>query len=368
MPLDCKPHRILLAPRKPPILEGVDSIGGVPLLEYKGSCRPGDIIVAPRHHRVEAGECRVVRVPHDTLILPVLTHASREGWCQLLEDPTRYYLRLTVRLHAGLASNYREAWSGEPRVPQRPPPVLVAADIYASGDPQGSLEEIHRVAGEGASIIVVGARRGTPRDPYLRLVRLASKDYTVFADPGSIASPVEAYEAGAHGYMSLTPAGLEAVPEWLREAMAFVLIPGRLGAPQQRARELEEAVRRASGLGYRKVILDPVLQPPVRPGAFPGLVALYLLGGRVPHPLMAGIHNVYELLDADTTGSIGLLTVLAAEAGASIVLVGEESPKSRGAVLEAATASALAGLSLAYNTPPKDYPYRLLWLKEKGWP
>ncbi|MCE4620246.1 MAG: hypothetical protein F7C33_04400, partial [Desulfurococcales archaeon] len=228
MPIDCKPHRILLAPRKPPVLRDVDSIDGVPLLEYGGSCKPGDLVVAPRHHTLETEECLVVRIPHDTLILPLLTHASRDGWCQLIEDPDQYYLRLTTRLSEELATRFEPAWRGEPRVPRRPPPILVAADIYASGDPQGDAGRIHRATGEGAGIIVIGAKRGTRRDYYLRLVRQASKEYVVFADPGGLASPEDAYGAGATGYLSLTPRQLREVPDWLRGEMAFVLIPSSL--------------------------------------------------------------------------------------------------------------------------------------------
>nr|MEB3861379.1 hypothetical protein [Desulfurococcales archaeon] len=173
-----------------------------------------------------------------------------------------------------------------------------------------------------------------------------------------------ALDVGAVLGMSLTRDMLGRVPRRLREEKAFVVIPRALGGAGDRVRELEAAYREAVGMGYTLPILDPVLQPLVMPGALEGLIAARGLRG-LGAPIMLGINNVYELLDADTTGSIPVLASLAAEAGASIILVSEESRKALGATLEARIAADMASIALKWKTPPKDLGLNLLVSKEK---
>jgi len=267
-----------------------------------------------------------------------------------------------------IKSNIVKPWPGKPEIPRRPPPILVAGEVYVRGSPEKTLKKIHRTASEGADIIVVGSTPQTPKNDYMRILREASKNYQVFADPAGTIDIETAYALGAVGWMSLTLNNLQEIPSWLRKEMAVVLIPRRLGNSRERVEELIDTARKAELTGFRKIILDPVIQPPISPGSLTGLVASIELSKRVPHPIMLGINNVYELIDADTHGSIPVLVALAIEAGASLILVSEESPKSQGAVIEAVTASALTSISIALDTPPKDYPYRLLVSKEKGWP
>ena len=74
-----------------------------------------------------------------------------------------------------------------------------------------------------------------------------------------------------------------------------------------------------------------------------------------------------ELIDADSTGVNGLLAALACEVGADLLFVPEYSPKARGNVREAATASKMMFLASRRRTPPKDLGVDLLVLKEKRW-
>ncbi len=369
MPLECPPKRILIAPRIPEALGGVREYSGIPIVGFNGECSPGDILIHPRWLRVPQTNCTRMMIPHDTLILPLLDEASRNGWCMLLEDPESFMFKTINKLYSDIKRNYEGSWSGTPRIPIRPPPILVNAEVYFNGSIRGTLRKAHRLAGEGADYISLGLKDENLRSEYLRTLRLLSRDYQVFADPGIAIGYEEAYHYGAIGWMSLTCESLGRVPEWMRDTMAFVIIPCRLSRdPQDRANQLTRLAREAVMQGFKKIIVDPVLQPAIRPGALIGLYTAYLLSLRVPHPIMLGLNNVYELIDTDTTGSIGLLVSLAGEAGVSLILVSEESMKSYGAVLEASIATALASLSLKYSTPPKDYPYRLLTSKDKGWP
>ncbi len=82
--------------------------------------------------------------------------------------------------------------------------------------------------------------------------------------------------------------------------------------------------------------------------------------------MLLGINNFYELIDADTQGSIPALIQLAGEAGVSAVLVSEESWKSRWATLEARISSYISSASLATGAPPKDWGLELLPWKGKS--
>ena len=343
---------VVVAPEPPLGLEGV---------AYRRSpeCSMGEVLLLHPRAPEPRGPCRWARVPHRAL-LPRVVELVKEGlgpeeavWRALLEavEPPRGYEALECR---GL------------RVPRSPPPQALWADYY----PRRGLEGAYRLVSEGADAIVLGWEPGIDHGEYRRLLRTASRDLgvPVLADPGPVLGPEEAYEAGAAGYLSLTPRGLPGVPEWLRREMAFVVVPERLGGWEARAEELERASRLAGELGYGCVLLDPVAQPLVYPGFLEGLFSAWTLHSRGLGPLLLGLHNVYELLDADTTGSLGVLVPLSLEAGVSVLLLGEESPKSHGAVLEALIAARMAWAANRLQAPPKDLPFRLLAWKWKRWP
>ena len=370
--VDCRPSRIILASRTPipeSITRGLSAELGVRVeWSRRASCNPGEVVIArPGSYKAPgSGGCLFIEFPHLALLPLYLGEASRD-WCRLWNDPERLYYDLAMELAGRIRGGYETPWRGPPRIPKRPPPILVASEVYVGGlrDPLAVVAE--RIS-SGADLVVVSPSRDIGGREYLGLVKRIAGEYSVdvFVDPAGLISPEEAYSAGSTGWMSLTRCELEAVDESVRGEMAYVIIPRRLGGPEDRFRELVEAYREAQGLGYRKIMLDPVLQPLIHPGALPGLVTAYRLGSEGYGPLLLGVNNVYELIDADTTGTIPLLVSLAGEAGASVVLVTEESRKARGATLEARVASELASLSLAFKTPPKDYPYRLLVSKDKG--
>lgn len=300
--------------------------------------------------------CPGARVPHLGMVPDFLAAADRHG---LWGDPERAVHVAAVERLRRIRSSYEPAFRAGPvGIPSRPPPVLVAAEVYVR--PGGrACEEAARRYGEGADIIVLGLDRWDREavTNYMEAVARCSRRYPVMADPGGVELMVEALEAGAHGGMSVTPGAVRGLPGHVRDEKAVVVLamedPG-------------EAVR-AAGLLSRP-ILDPVLQPLVWPGLSGGLERLRALSAVWSGPIMAGVNNVYELLDADATGSIPVLVGLAAEMGVSIVLATEESAKSYGAVLLARMSADLASLALYYRSPPKDYPIRLLIARDKRVP
>ncbi|AFZ70869.1 hypothetical protein Calag_1147 [Caldisphaera lagunensis DSM 15908] len=113
-----------------------------------------------------------------------------------------------------------------------------------------------------------------------------------------------------------------------------------------------------------KLILDPIAYPAIYPGFFNTLIRAKKLSN-LGLPIMIGINNVTELMDADTTGTNAFATFLSIESGASIILTGEVSVKNRGSVFEVKNAINMAEESIILKKPPKDLSLNLLGLKEK---
>lgn len=365
--LDCRPKRLLVKSHRS-LPDGLRKIleeaTGIRVLQYRGDCGKGDLVIYSPLTARPQGDCVSIRLPHLSLLVPLMREASKD-WCVFLEDPEGYYYMFLYNEAERLYRKFEPGWRGEPILPRHSPPILVASEIYVH-DLEKFRVELRRRAAEGANIIVVGADRRTNRREYEKAIKEASRDYTVFVDPMGIISPQEAYHYGAVGWMSLTLCELEAVDESVRGELAFVVIPRKLASAVDRFNELKSAYETGRDLGYRKLILDPVLQPVVSPGVIEGFYSALLLRKAGIGPVMLGVNNVYELLDADTGGSIALLVAMAAESGSSLVLVSEESVKSHGATIEAVVASRMASLAMYYDSPPKDFPFRLFLVKGKG--
>jgi dihydropteroate synthase-like protein len=256
-------------------------------------------------------------------------------------------------------------------VPLRPPPILVASDIYIHGG--RGLDEVladsaYR-SSEGADILVLSSQPGLDRRVYLdALDRVLSLGKPVAADPGDLDVLADAVDMGAHIAMSLTRGGLASIPEGLRDRAAYVIIPELMSSWRTRVYELRRAYEQALSLGYRSVVVDPVVNPPVNRGLLQSIITASELSKSIKAPIMLGLNNAVEMMDVDTHASIALLTLLAAEAGVSIVMVGEESYKARGATREARRASIMASVALKLESPPKDLGITVLDLKGKSPP
>lgn len=254
-------------------------------------------------------------------------------------------------------------------VPIRPPPVLVASDIYykPGSPPHEVAEEAAYREREGADIIVLSSDPFAEPSEYLRALEavISSVKVPVAADAPMPETMSAAADIGAHILMSVTPSSLELLPKQAREKSAVVMIPDRLGGWRERVESLTIGTKRAGELGYEKIILDPVVNPAIRPGCLESLVAAKEISATLSVPIMMGLNNAVEMMDVDTHASVATLIFLAAEAGASIVMVGEESYKARGNTAEAKIACWMASAALSLQMPPKDLGVSALWMKGK---
>jgi len=154
--------------------------------------------------------------------------------------------------------------------------------------------------------------------------------------------------------------------------VAVVVIPAnhRKGLFPKKAEErvslLEDNIKKARKLGITKIIADLILDPVNMPGIVESLVAFNLFAKRNPYvPLLFGVGNVTELMDADSVGINALLAGIASEIGAGILLTTENSDKAKGSISELAVASKMMFLAKRRSSIPKDLGLDLLRLKDK---
>ncbi len=252
---------------------------------------------------------------------------------------------------------------GNLKVPRRPPPQVILSEVYVCNREDEEREILRRVK-EGADVIILGRSFFCKEERYVRVVKKFIEELKVpiGVDPGNYKLLIKLLEEGAEVGLSLTPDLLKKIPKKLRKEKAFVLIPNGKNAIEELLRSEKVAER----LRFEKLILDPLVFPPVYPGTLEGFFKLKELSKRSKNPLLFGLCNVIEMIDGDSTGATLLALSLAAEAGASLILTVEESPKTFWNTLEAKIASFMVSLSRVLMVPPKDLiPFSLLLLKPK---
>ncbi len=323
-----------------------------------------DYIIVPGSSRLGGEPCwfrdKVVRGPLSLYALPDFLSRVDPGSLSLsasAEDVVGPVLWDIVEGVLGRVRGRGRAWCSGCLCPAlRPPPFTIVGEVY------GGLDDALRMYSSGVDVVVFSLM---DRDR-LRLVEEAvDRGLCAGVDSWRVEDLIAGLEAGGVLGMSLTHDKLHLVPSRLRDEKAFVIVPRSLGDWRSRVEELENAYKKAVELGYTKIVLDPVLQPPVYPGMMDGLIASRMLSERIDVPILLGINNVYEMTDADSEGVIALLVALAYEAGSSLILVSEESHKSLGSPLEARLAVEMVSLSHEWKTPPKNLGISLLIHKQK---
>lgn len=236
------------------------------------------------------------------------------------------------------------------------------------------LSEARQYKGAGADIIDLGMTAGECfPDAASKLIKIAKRE---IEGPISIDSlnPLEiaaAVDAGADLVISVDKGVLQDLEDLPRD-VAIVVVPTDVkkgyypSTIGEKVKNLEEAVDLAFKMGFKKVIADPILSPPLQSGIFDSLVAYYEFSKRRPEiPLMMGVGNVTELMDVDSIGINGLMAAIAAELGISLLLTTEASNKTSGCVRELCLATKMAKLSKRKGKTMKDLSFNLLALKEK---
>jgi len=256
-------------------------------------------------------------------------------------------------------------------IPLRPPPFRIIAEVL-DGAKRGFeevLSDCEKYVEEGADIISLDLHNASPLEAKSIVARTVSrlgKPVAVDASP-HVAS--EACRGGAEMVMNIDFEGIEHFDRSLKD-VALVVVPTVLGGPpsdpQERVDLVVKGVERARGLGFEKLFADPVLDPPIVGSLISSLNSYVELSKRLPGiPIVMGVANVVELVDADSVGLNAALAILALEAGASTLLTVEASRKTYGSVRELRIATSMVTIAKSLGRPPKDLGISLLLLKEK---
>jgi dihydropteroate synthase-like protein len=252
------------------------------------------------------------------------------------------------------------------------PPRIIAEIADA---PLLSNEEIIEIAQRylqsGAEIIDIGMVAGKEMaDEVPRLVTTLRNNFDVplSIDTFNKTEILKAVECGIDLILSINGSTIGDFPDLDLPAVIVPLDPERGYYPRdhgEKVRYLMELVRKSKELGYKRVIVDPILEP-VNQGFVESLLSFYELRGLDPElPMMMGIGNVVELYDADSPGITALLLGAAGEIGVNFVLAVEASDKTWGNVAEVRRARDMMTISKLRGTVPKDLGLDLLMLKEK---
>ncbi len=252
-------------------------------------------------------------------------------------------------------------------------PMRVMAEIVDAAVMEDS--EIQRLAKQyvksGANIIDVGMLAGTSRPKDAKRAIEAVK--AVVDVPVSIDSldPEEikaAVVAEADIILSADAGNLDKIAPFAANVPVIVIPTNQQKGyfpkkAQTRVKVLENLIKKAQKLGFTKIIGDLILDPS---NVLDSFAAFRKFSIRNPNvPLLIGIANVTELMDADSVGINALLSRLSSEVDANILLVTEKSPKTKGTIKEASTASKMMFLAKKRNSVPKDLGLDLIVFKDK---
>ena len=255
-------------------------------------------------------------------------------------------------------------------------PVRVMAEIVDA--PRLPDDEVVAAArhylDSGADIIDVGMEslKAHP-ETVERIVRLVKQavDVPICLDTMDAGAAEAGVQAGADMLLSVDAGNMREFAAFAADVVVGVLPSNqRLGvfpkSPAERIRALEHNIEDAKALGMTHIVADPVLLSV--PDLTESFVAYREFARRNPTtPLLMGIGNVTELMDADSIGVNALLAGIAGEHGVAILLTTEASSKTRGSVRETVQAAMMMRLARARGTPPKDLGVDLLVLKDKVW-
>ncbi len=332
----------------------------------------------------------VFKGPKHAVDLPVVLEALEKGEvlsktlpaCALLEDRIRVSINEELlmleknvdRSKAVKVGKKKGVWIGGGA------PLRVAAEILDV--PLLSQEELmfkaRKFAEEGADVIDLGMLSEDPRPHEVkRLVKTIRKtvDLPVSIDSLDKEEIREGLKSKVDMVLSLTPYTIKDVKKLLdiegAKNVAYVVVPfepqeAKVGSAEERVEILTGMVKELRDAGARKIIVDPLVDPPISPGCFEAFATCRLFALKMPRvPLMLGAGNVTELIDADSQGLNALLAILAMETGVGLLLTTEGSAKTVNCVKELVTAAKMASLARKRQAPPKDLGVDLLILKEK---
>jgi dihydropteroate synthase-like protein len=225
-------------------------------------------------------------------------------------------------------------------------------------------KRIHLFQAKGADIIDLGVGMAAAIGDVEHTVAAAKKTASVplsidTLDPELI---IAAVYAGIDMVLSLNATNITAAGPVIADAdIPAVILPDS----GNETKSLIVNIETAQDMGIKKIIADPVLDPPGE--NMVDSIIRYKQFSRSfwEIPMFFGAGNITELIDADSVGVNALLTVIGCDVGADILFTPEYSDKARGSIAELKVAAQMTALAKYRGSPPKDLGLDLLVLKEK---
>jgi len=255
------------------------------------------------------------------------------------------------------------------KVPLRPPPLILLYEHVLSNSgnntPGGELP-LKRLRNHGFEGVILGfeSERIDYKSFHHYVELLRENRFLVGVDAPNYGGLSKDVFSRVDLVMNIDLGSLQYVSKYLREGAGIVVIPQNLKDLNSSIKNLKETVSEALQLGIRKIIIDPLLRPPLL-GLAESLVRFRSSIENINFPHLFGMPNIYELVDADTAGSIALLTSLAYELGASALLVTESSNKAKGAIKESSISREITYRASIRKSPPINVGIDLLVIKDK---
>lgn len=256
---------------------------------------------------------------------------------------------------------------GDVKIPLRPPPLILFYEVTVKEVNNYStiLKRVKRASDLGVDAIIIGLPVNH-KVPESMLRDLFSEVRSEVRRPVGI----DVQTCELRNYLSVDPdiimnvdlSSINLLKDY--KDRVIVLIPNTTASLSDISESLRRTINEAVRVGFSKVVVDVLLKP-LQLGFVESLVNYYHISKELNHPLMMGLSNVYELLDADTHSVIALLTSTAMELGVSVLLITEESRKSLNSVREAVKAREMVHRAYLRKSPPIDVGVDLLVVKEK---
>jgi dihydropteroate synthase-like protein len=229
---------------------------------------------------------------------------------------------------------------------------------------------------KGADIIDIGMLANNPKPERIKDIISAIRaisDLPISIDTLNPSEINASIDAGIDLILSIDSGNMKEVITDGHQ-VPVVVIPGDIGRGyfpreiDQRIKSLNKNIDEAKRLGFQKIIADPVLEPPISPGIMNSLGAFKAFRELDNETLMLmGIGNVAELVDIDSPGVNGILSIIAQEINIQILHTPEYSVKAKNSVRELSIATKMGFISKKKETIPKDLGIDLLIMKEKRW-
>ena len=305
-------------------------------------------------------------IPACELMKDVLNESIKK---ELLDLKTLDEVEIKCGLALPIGKNSTRIWIG-----RSIKPCILAEIVDAPKLTDNKVEEIAKYFVEsGANVIDIGmvSEKSEPNE-VRRVIKAAKRavNNPISIDTSDLDEIQVAAVENVDLILSVNAQNMEGVSKFAKNIPVVITPIDEKGmCPEdvmERIDQLQLNINNAKTIGFKKIIADPILNPPFSPKLIQSLNGYYEFTKRDSiTPIFFGLGNVTELMDCDSIGVNLLLSSIGLELGVSIILVTEASDKTKGCIEEVSTAIDMTILAKNREGPPKDLGLDLLRLKEK---